>query len=157
MAATLLIAQIISFFLLVNERQRAGLVEATGPSLSHFVQVANVVASTPPDRRRERLRNERGFDRSFFIGDSNPAANLDPDEALKQRLSRLFASAPQKPIAYEAYSRRMRPGEPPMGFGWRMRTGLGAGSGPGDNWPALRMREFEEAREGLGRSIRPAA
>jgi signal transduction histidine kinase len=66
-AAALLIAQVIGFFILVNERDRWRLLDAVTPAVVSFAQVARDVERTPVAVRDALMFHASGFDHHFML------------------------------------------------------------------------------------------
>ena len=66
-AAALLIAQVIGFFLLVNERDRWRLLDTLTPAIVRFAEVAHDVGAARPENRAAVAFRAGSFDRRFAI------------------------------------------------------------------------------------------
>jgi signal transduction histidine kinase len=121
MATALLVAQAVSFFLIVNERQRAALVETSGPALTRFADIAKEIATIPAPARADYLRRHSNFDQRYALAESSTVTTrkLERDAALEQRLTRALARADVAPLAIEASNQPMAPG--PLVFGFQRR------------------------------------
>lgn len=90
MAGALLIASLVNFVLLIGERQRALLIEQSGPAIARFVDVAEIVFPAPPETGRVMAMIGRtpGPVR-YQLQTSNPIDrdNLSRDGELERRLT----------------------------------------------------------------------
>ncbi|MGE3865907.1 MAG: ATP-binding protein [Hyphomonadaceae bacterium] len=112
MAAALAIAQLVGFFLLVNERQRASLLENVGPAIARFADMAQEMDALDPAARQARLASMRRFDRRYALADQSAVTRfaLPRDAGLEQRIARALSRA-GTPLTVEAAN-----AAPPMRF-----------------------------------------
>lgn len=157
MAGALLAASLINFVLLVGERQRAGLIEQSGPAIARFVDVArDVFAVPPPAADRPTPIMARGPGRHQVMG-GNPIDNrgLARDAGLEHRLTAALADAGLDATEVRASTHSvLRPergpgGAPGTGAGQRARLTPPPGSPPEFGGPDGQgvMRPMREARE----------
>ncbi len=89
MAGALLVASVINFVLLLGERQRAALIEQSGPPMARFVDVARDVSRSPPPPAQARAGRGPGPGRHLLMA-NNPVdmRGLERDGGLERRLDR---------------------------------------------------------------------
>lgn len=147
MAGALLVASVINFVLLLGERQRAALIEQSGPPMARFVDVArDVFASPPPASDRPAPVVGRGPGRHLLMA-NNPVdmRGLERDGGLERRLTEALADANVAASEVRAASHNVvRPERGP---------GSGFGGGPG-NGPRLRLAPSDDG-PGPGGMMRP--
>lgn len=92
LGAALLVAQLVNFALILNERQKLGLAQNEGPAISRFVQVASDLTTASPDLRFAVLddASERGA--RFTEQKSDIVAADIRDETIETRLAASLAS-----------------------------------------------------------------
>jgi signal transduction histidine kinase len=129
----LLIAQIVNFALILNERQKLSLAENEGPAITRFAEVASDVADAAP-QFRDALISDSSFRGARFAAkaDSGIAAG-ERDEDLEARLTQALTRAG---VTAKAVRAARGPGaddrRDPRGAGNDPRRGDARGSGPDD-------------------------
>jgi len=104
--AALLIAQLINFTLILNERQKTSLAQSQGPAVARFVTVASDLVQAPPDFRFAVLEDAPRRGASFRIApESNVAADEERDSSTEARLGQSLANAGLKVAEVRAASR----------------------------------------------------
>lgn len=140
MTAALLVASAVNFGFLWAENSRAGLIEATGPGLTRFVDFAQEIVANPPppSERNLPLGRPQGGGR-FVFGPNSIIWNrrLVRNPRLEQRLSRALEDGGVKVSLVQAADRiiERRPGLPGGAFGGPGGPGgpPGGAGGPGSS------------------------
>lgn len=103
MAGALLVASVVNFVLLIGERQRAQLIEQTGPAVARFVDVAREVFASPPEFGRPTPIARLGPSR-YQVQNANPVdtRNLSRDGTMEQRLASALSDADLSPLQIRA-------------------------------------------------------
>jgi signal transduction histidine kinase len=164
-AAALLIAQVIGFFVLVNERDRWRLLDTLTPAIVRFAEVAHDVSDARPENRMAVAFRAGSFDRHFIVlsVDGVAARHMPRQSNLATQLraalakagvavstvdasSRGFADSPHRPeylpprdqrgFAFPGYPSSRRDGLPDSGF-----APPPDGRPPGD---PMHLPEFQE-------------
>jgi len=120
MAGALLVASIVNFVLLIGERQRALLIEQSGPPIARFVDVARDVFESPPPAGGPAPIARRGPS-LYQVQAGNPIDNrtLPRDSELEQRLVVALADAGIQTTSVRASVRSVM--RPERGGGQRQR------------------------------------
>ena len=152
-AGALLVASTVNFVLLLGERQRAALIEQSGPPMARFADVAAVIFAEPP----RELSRASGFVRPQGPGRYSLQPNnlidkhgLQRNSSLEGRLREALTDAGVKPVDIRASTRTLSrpdsisdaitalarnrdrsPGDQPGDF---RPPDFGAGIGPGPNF-----------------------
>lgn len=151
LAAALLVAQIIGFFLLVNERDRWRLIDTLTPAVDRFAQVAHDVEEAPRAGRVAAAFRAGGFEQHFMLMtvDGVTDRHMPRQSDLAAQLRKALDTAGVKVLSVDASSRGFADSParaPDSGRRWDMRHLIGraggdvvaAGSGrpsPGDALP----------------------
>lgn len=89
MIAALLVASAVNFLIIMSERSRASLIEATGPAIARFADMASEMVEKPPEQRQ--LNFGRGGARFSLSARSQVEARMLPrNRRLEARLLALF-------------------------------------------------------------------
>lgn len=92
MTAALLAASVVNFAIIMSERSRAGLIEATGPAIARFADIASELVDNPPPQRQ--LAFGRGGARFAIAARSHIEQRMLPrNSRLEARLLNLFEQA----------------------------------------------------------------
>lgn len=120
MAGALLVASVVNFVLLIGERQRALLIEQSGPPIARFVDVAREVFGSPPPAGAPTPIARLGPGR-YQIQAANPVDSQElPREAeLEQRLIAALADAEIQAVSVRASVRSVT--RPERGAGEQRR------------------------------------
>jgi signal transduction histidine kinase len=118
--AALLIAQIVNFALILNERQKLSLAQNQGPAITRFVSVASDLATAPPEFRFAVIEDASRRNARFSLEAASLVAAGDERESdVEARLSQTLASAgiPAAEVraALRTETRPDRPGAGPRG------------------------------------------
>ena len=94
-SSALLVAQVLGFFLIANERDRWRLLDAVDPAIAHFVSAAQRIAQAPAVSRQQMVSAYDRPDEHFVVSDKNALQVLglgrQPD--LQQRLAKGLAAS----------------------------------------------------------------
>ncbi len=149
-AGALLVASAVNFVLLLGERQRAALIEQSGPPMARFADIAAVVFTDPA----RELGRPNGIGRPQGPGRYSLQPNnlvdkhsLQRNSGLEDRLREALSDAGVKPSEIRASTRtlsrpdsisdaitalaRNRDRPPNSGRGFGSGSGFGSGPGPG--------------------------
>ena len=131
MASALLVASLVNFVLLIGERQRASLIEQSGPPIARFADLAGLVFAAPPPRGREVAMGRPQGPGRYQLASGNPIDNKDlvRDSGLERRLEAALTDAGVAARDVRAATRTVRRPERPMGIALRP-GGMGPGAGP---------------------------
>lgn len=169
-AGALLVASTVNFVLLLGERQRAALIEQSGPPMARFADIAAVVFADPPSGllRSNGIGRPQGPGRySLQARNVVDTQGLKRHGALEERLRKALTDAGVKPVDIRASTRTLPkpdsiseaiialarnrdrdrpPGDEPGNFG---RQGAGLGPEPMDNrgGPGREPPPMHELRE----------
>lgn len=158
MAGALLVATIVNFVLLIGERQRALLIEQSGPAMARFVDVSRDVFALPPAPGQPVAIPRQGPGR-YQVQSANLVDNrgLPRDAGLEQRLRDALIDAGLTPRDVRASVRNVERPERGMGGGLRgrddPRDSFGFGDGPRP--PLAREPEFGFGGDGRPRNAEP--
>ncbi len=133
MASALLVASIVNFVLLIGERQRAALIEQSGPPIARFTDLAGLVFAAPPPRGREVAMGRPQGPGRYQLANGNPIDNRDlaRDAGLERRLAAALGDAGVPAEEIRAATRTVRRPERPLGTGMRPpEPGSTTGSSP---------------------------
>ncbi len=125
MAIALLAASLVNFLLLVSERSRAAMIEATGPAMARFVDLTHDIYANPPSQRAAAFG--RGGTR-FSIAERNmiDERDLPRNSKLEGRLRNAFNQSGDAPVDIRAAItpavRPDRPRMPPAGGTSRLES-----------------------------------
>jgi signal transduction histidine kinase len=139
MTAALLVASAVNFAILMSERSRAGLIEATGPAMARFVDRAGDIIADPPPQRG-RIMPVGGWRQGagrFAISEANivDVRGINRSRRMEQRLTRSFQDAGLTvPVIRVAMRTIDRPDRNRLMANLRMRAD-GPGPGVGDFFP----------------------
>jgi signal transduction histidine kinase len=119
-SVALLVAQVIGFLLLVNERDRWRFLDAVQPAIQRFATAAHDIAAAPPDKRIEAAIRASGFDQPVMLFSNSEISfqqlkrQPDLEEKVKDALERAgvgfnaveassvgFADSPQGNVAHK--------------------------------------------------------
>ncbi len=172
-AVALLVASTVNFVLLLGERQRAALIEQSGPPMARFADVAAIVFADPPiELQRPNLLGRPQGPGRYSLQPNNliDRHGLHRDSGLEERLREALSDAGVKPVEIRASTRTLSrpdnisdaisalarnrdrdrgPDGPPRDFG-PQGPGSGFGMGPmedrggPDREPPPMMRELRE-------------
>lgn len=110
MAAALLVASTVNFVLLLGERQRATLIEQSGPPMARFADMAANVFAAPPEEliRPSGNGRQRGPGR-YSLQPKNlvDTHGLRRDPALEERLRQALSDAGVTPVDIRASTRTL--------------------------------------------------
>ena len=153
-AVALLVASTVNFVLLLGERQRAALIEQSGPPMARFADVAAIVFADPPiELQRPNLLGRPQGPGRYSLQPNNliDRHGLHRDSGMEDRLREALSDAGVKPVAIRASTRTLSrpdnisdaisalarnrdrdrgPDGPPRDFG-PQGPGSGFGMGPG--------------------------
>jgi signal transduction histidine kinase len=121
MAGALLVASIVNFVLLIGERQRASLLEQSGPPIARFTDLASLVFADPPEPGRTSSMGRPQGPGRYQLGSGNPidARGLARDERLERRLANALADAGVSAREIRASTRSVMRPQRPVGLGFR--------------------------------------
>lgn len=108
MAVALLVASTVNFVLLLGERQRAALIEQSGPAMARFADIAAVVFADPPDELLRPSGNGRPQGPGRYSLQANnliEAHGLNRDATLERRLAEALSDAGVKATDIRASTR----------------------------------------------------
>lgn len=156
MAVALLVASTVNFVLLLGERQRAALIEQSGPAMARFADIAAVVFADPPSGlvRPSGAGRPQGPGR-YSLQPTNliEKHGLQRDVTLERRLSEALSDAGVKAAEIRASTRILpRPDRITDAISELARSrdrSPAADSGPGDFGPPP-MGESRTGRNGPG-------
>ena len=91
LGAALLVAQLVNFALILNDRQRLSLAQNEGPAITRFVGVAGDLAAAAPEFHAAVLADASHRGARFVTGRESGVAETDRDPAIEGRLRHALA------------------------------------------------------------------
>ncbi|MGC4251525.1 MAG: ATP-binding protein [Sphingobium sp.] len=151
----LLVAQIVNFALILNERQKLSLAQNEGPAITRFVQIAADLQTAVPDLREAYLSDASQRGARFDLRQDSGVADGSRESAIEQRLAAALTAQNLKSTGVRAGfaqdagfapdDRFRPPGPPPRRLVLSVRQADGAWLvgqmpvPPRDEWLALRL------------------
>lgn len=88
----LLVAQLVNFTLILNERQKLSLAQNEGPAITRFVQIAADLQTAVPDLRGALLSDSSQRGARFALRPESAVANASRESEIEQRLASALAA-----------------------------------------------------------------
>lgn len=102
----LLVAQLVNFALILNERQKLSLAQNEGPAITRFANVAADLAQAAPEFRQAVVEDASHRGARFSLEPSPRLAAASRDAAIETRLASALISAEWKPATVRAGTER---------------------------------------------------
>jgi len=117
LGVALLIAQLVNFALILNERQKLSLAQIEGPAITRFASLAADIAAAPPPSRAAIIDDASHRGARFHIEDASNVPPASRDSAIERRLRNALDNVGVGPAAvrggivelsWRRYNRRER-------------------------------------------------